>query len=174
MELYPPKKGKVGRYNCSSLWGIVYGYLSPEQFINGEEIDFKSALRMYNGTHDHEKTQKLLKGYECEIKKEYEIDGITLVGKVDAINKEEILEIKTSDKVFENAKRWHIYQGKIYCTLFNMPVCYIVQPVYTDTELYLKVVGEAKRNDSWFAKQIKILKEFHQQVYERANNKIIR
>ena len=121
---------------------------------------------MWQGTWKHEQIQQLLEGYECEIKKEFELEGLTIVGKADAINKEEILEIKTTDKVLEKAKSWHTEQLTWYLYMFGRQKGRIVQPVKTSDKLYLKVIGEVKRNDKLVERQIKKLKEFHEKLNE--------
>jgi len=206
LKRYPPKPGKVGRYSCSKIWAFINGYCTPQQYLDGEEVDFKGAMNMFNGTHKHAMIQSLLEDdYFMEYKKEkymsvgdcpkcgekeleiatinspldetstyycprcdkfVEIPNFTIVGVADCINQNEILEIKTSQKVHDKAKPWAAHQLKLYLTLFEIPKGRIVQPIISKG-LYLKVLGEYKRNDQWFEKEMLKLAEFHKQLCQK-------
>ena len=171
LDMYSPRIGKVGRYSCSKIWGILNGYCTPEQYINGEEIDFKSAMNMWQGTTKHAQIQQLLEDdYFLEYKRELKVGDFTIVGMADALNWEEILEIKTSEKVHDKAKPWAVHQLKLYLTLFERPKGRIVQPLRTANKLYLKELGEYKRDDTWFYKEMEKLNEFHKVFKGRAKS----
>ena len=175
LKLYPQEKGRIGRYSISSLWGLLNGYTSLDEYINGKPINYESALNMWCGTNKHAEIQQLLEGYECEIKKEIKIDDFVIVGKVDAINSEEILEIKTTNplkrKLLTEPKRWHTEQLKWYLWLFDRPKGTIVQPVISPKQIGLKVVGYVKRDDIFIEKQINKLKIIHKQLQDYDYNK---
>ncbi len=103
-----------------------------------------------------------------EEKKVMKVGDFEIVGMADMMNDQEILEIKTSQKVHPKAKPWAAHQIKLYLTLFEIPKGRIVQPIKGDNKLYLKVLGEYKRNDAWFNKEMEKLAEFHKQckLYE--------
>lgn len=164
MAQYGQTKGVVGRYSCSKVFSIVEGWITPEQYRDGEVFNFESAYRMWNGTHRHTQVQSLLKGYKMEIKVEKPYRQFVLVGKCDAIDDKKILEIKTSEKLYTEAKRWHKYQAKLYCTLFERDTAEIVQPVVKGNQLLLRVLGTVKRDDKWFEKQMVKLDEFHNKL----------
>ena len=158
---YQGRPKTIGRYSVSDVWAIEKGYLTVEKFLKGEENDFGSCFRMWQGRAKHTQAQELLEGYEMETKKEYPHNEWTLVGKVDAINAEHILEIKTAEKVLDKPKAWHEYQGKLYCTMFERDICYIVQPIVKGERVILKTLGEVKRDDEWFNKKLTIIDIFH-------------
>lgn len=165
LNKYPPKKGVIGRYSCSKIWAMINGYLSPEDYLQGEEIDFTGAMNMFNGTMKHEAIQSLLEEeYTMEVKKEMKVKDFEIVGMADCLNIEELLEIKTSFKEHDKAKPWATHQIKLYLTLFKIPQGRIVQPIRTQDSLFLKVLGEYKRNDDWFNNEMDKLAAFHSQL----------
>src|SRR3990167_34589 len=163
----PPK---FGRYNASELWGIVNGYADPKTWLLGHPVKPQDALRMWSGRWKHEQVQELLVGWIREEKRESEYRDIVLVGKVDAMNETTILEIKTSDAVMTEAKKWAEYQAKIYCSMFERPKAYVVQPVIKGTKIILKELGHVNRNDKWFQNQLSKLYEFHELVCTSKEN----
>ena len=50
---YNENWNKIGRYSVSKIWGILNGYLTPEQYIKGEEFTLEDILRMNEGTTKH-------------------------------------------------------------------------------------------------------------------------
>ncbi len=164
LEKYASKKGEIGRYNTSSLWAITHGYLSVKEFLEGKPIDSLSAFRMWQGTGKHLQIQELLEGkFEIETKVEFkspEYDWI-LVGKADALSKDTVLEIKTSTDLMFEAKPWAEYQCRAYCSLFEKKKGIIVQPIVKDSQIFLKTIGEVKRDDKWFQGELKKLDNFH-------------
>lgn len=167
LSKYHKKEGKIGRYSCSRIWAMLNGYTTPEQYLKGEEIDFRGAMNMWQGTFKHEVIQELLKDdYFLEYKKVKQVGDFEIVGMADCIIWDEILEIKTSDKVHLKAKPWAINQLKLYLSLFEIPKGRIVQPIKTANKLYLKVLGEYKRNDVWFSKTMDKLAIFHKRIME--------
>ena len=164
LEKYQGRPKRIGRYSISDVWAIEKGYLTIEKFLKGEENDFTSCFRMWQGRAKHAQVQELLEGYDLESKKEYAHNDWTLVGKVDAWNNEHILEIKTSDTVLTKPKTWHEYQGKLYCTMFERDICYIVQPIVTGERIILKTLGQVERDDKWFIKRIEKLDAFHKEL----------
>jgi len=162
-----PKPPEIGRYSISTLWGVLNGYSTPEEYIKGEDVDFKSALRMRLGSLKHDLIQEfLIPEYEIEKKTEYKYKDFVLVGKCDAINKTQILEIKTSDEIIPEAKRWHIWQVKMYLSLFKKEKGVIVQPIITASKLFLKEIGCVEKNDIWFKKEMLKIDILHKQLAE--------
>ena len=121
---------------------------------------------MWQGKSKHKQVQELLEGYVLEEKKEHVHNDWLLVGKADAYNEDHILEIKTGDTIKDKAKEWHEYQARIYCSMFERPICYIVQPVVKSERIILKTIGEIKRNDNWLQKRLEIIDGFHKELQE--------
>lgn len=167
LSLYAKKPRKLGQFNVSDVWAIAYKYLTPQMFLKGEEVDFEGVLRMWQGRWKHAQVQEILKemGYELEVRKEYRCrEEWKLVGKADAVSETDLLEIKTSETLLSSAKDWHLYQGRLYCTMFDMPRCFILQPIVTGSRVFLKKIGEAKRDDKWFEKQMEVLDKFYKEL----------
>ena len=159
---------KPNRFHVSSIWGIVNGYTSVQEYIEGKKFTAFEAWRMLMGSKKHEAVQEFLKDkYDMEVKMEIKEGEIEIVGKVDCMAKDKthILEIKTSDTLYEKAKSWHIYQLQWYLYLWQIPVGYIVQPATKDGKYYLKVIGEVKRPTKiWYVNQIVKLNDFYKEV----------
>ena len=83
---YQGRPKKVGRYSVSDVWAIEKSYLTVEKFLKGEENDFASCFRMWQGRAKHAQIQELLEGYDVESKKEYVHNDWLLVGKVNPLN----------------------------------------------------------------------------------------
>jgi len=161
LERQQQKPVETGRYHISRLWGVLNGYCTPQEFLKGEKIDFNSALRMAMGTLKHDLIQELLPDWKIEVKKEYRHKDWVLVGKCDAHNKDTILEIKTSDKLIPTAKRWHIWQVKMYLSMFKRDKGIIVQPIITPNKLLLKEIGIVERDEKWFREELEKINELH-------------
>lgn len=170
-----PKVNKVGRYSVSMLWGMMTVnsftkelYTTPEAYLRPEPHDFEGVMNMWQGTHKHAQVQELLDGYDKEIKKVMIIKigsvEFELVGQVDAINATEGLEIKTSQKLHTSSKKWHDYQARIYCSMFERDVFKVCQPVVTKDKILLNVLAEIKRNDTWFNKEMAKLASYHEKL----------
>ena len=160
------KKRVIGRYSVSDLWAIIHGYLTPENYLEEESFKVIDIVRMINGTVKHKILEEFLikDGWQIEVKKEFPYEDIVFVGKVDAINDKEILEIKTSDKIIPVGKDWQKLQLKVYLTMFERESGYLVQPVYTSEKIYLKKIDEIKRDDEYVFNVFKKVKEFHNQL----------
>lgn len=176
LEANKPYERTKGRYNASELWGITHTdwngnpYLTPEMWVENKQKEFPQVFRMWEGSNKHKAIQELfqydqqLKDYEIEKKIEYKVnDNITLVAKADAI-KDDILEIKTTNEVLYKAKPSHIYQLKLYLSIFEKPNGYIVQPIIRGDKLLLNIIGSSKRDDIFFKKECDKLIEFHKKV----------
>jgi len=164
LRLYQGRPHRVGRYNVGDVWAIEKGYMTVEKFLNGQENDFYSCFRMWEGRAKHQQVQELLTDYEHETKKEYSHNNWVLVGKSDALKDDHGLEIKTGDKIKTEAKEWHEYQARIYCTLFERPIWYIVQPIVKGESIILKTIGEVQRDDDWFNKRLEVIDKFHEKL----------
>ena len=152
------------RYSVSDLYGIVNGYLTPQTWLYGRPVKLHEAFRMWQGRGKHRQVQELLTDWQIEVKKEYLFEELTLVGVVDAINEDCILEIKTSESVMAKAKEWHKYQARIYCSMFERPLAHVMQPVIKGQRLYLKNLGSVERDDEFFKEQLQLLNKFHKKL----------
>ena len=161
-----PRKPRVlHRYHASEIWGLLTinyktgkPYTTPEDWVNGKVFDEKGSMNVWHGTFTHEKIQSLYPEYEQELPKVYEKNGIIISGKADLINETEVIELKSSlDKVHDTAKSWHIFQLKLYLTMFERSVGRVGQPFWRDKVPYLKWLGTYKRSDSWFEGQVEKL-----------------
>lgn len=166
----------LNRFHISSLWGIVNGYTSVEEYVNGKNFSAIEIWDMNMGSAKHSIIQELIKNeYDLEVKEEIKEDDIEIVGKADCVAKDKshLLEIKTSKKLYDKAKSWHIYQVKFYLSLLNIPLGYIVQPVEKEGRLYLKVLEEVKRpTKKWLENQINLLLNFYKEVQNYAKPKL--
>ena len=160
------RKRVIGRYSVTDLWAIIHGYLPPENYLEEESFKVSDIVKMINGTVKHKILEEFLikDGWQIEIKKEFPYEDIVFVGKVDAINNKEILEIKTSDKIIPVGKDWQKLQLKVYLTMFERESGCLVQPVYTNEKIYLKKIDEIKRDDEYVFNIFKKVKEFHNQL----------
>jgi hypothetical protein len=170
---FAPYKRTIGRYNSSELYGIVNGYLTPDEWISPKEPAVENMLKMMNGTVVHNFIQRILPVEGNEVKKVYTnplFPEISLVAKVDHLPLEKvdnaIWELKTDEEELDKAKASHLFQVKLYCTVFERPKGYIYQPVQTKDSLFLKCVGEVDRDDAWFHRQFASLYAFHLQVMD--------
>jgi hypothetical protein len=157
---------KLHRYSASNIYALLKGWEKPETYLEPKIFNFKEAFRMWQGINKHKEIQELLPEYEQEVKIEKEIDGLTIVGMADLMNKEEILEIKTSTKLHQKAKPWHTHQLKLYLTLFEKPKGSVVQPVTSNKGLSLKTIGTYERDDEWFKGEIEKLKKIDKIITE--------
>lgn len=148
------RERKLNRFSVSELYYLLKGWTTIEEHINGKERTIHDYWTMKLGELKHKWIQEHLTtlGYECEIKKVYEIGGIEIVGKADALKADHGLEIKTG-KAREKASESQKYQAKMYCSMFELPEFYIVQPYLNSKKAYLKTIGIVKRNDTWFKEE---------------------
>jgi len=176
------KERVLHRYHASEIWGLLtinyktgQPYTTPEDWVNGKVFDEKGSMNVWHGTFAHEEIQALYPEYEQELPKVYEKDGIIISGKADLIDETEVIEIKTSlDKVHDKAKSWHIFQLKLYLTMFERSVGRVAQPFWRGKIPMLKTLGTYKRNDEWFSRQFEELRVKDQLIskhYEK-NNKV--
>ena len=188
LQIYTEKRdreNKVGRYSCSSIYAFLQGWETPEDFIKGKQMDFAGQFNCWEGTYKHKAIEELMEilGYETEVKKEMKVGDFTIVGIADYLSKDEVSDLKTSRELYSKAKKWHEFQVKLYCTLFEKPVGKIMQPVFEEeykpnkvgipkpvpTNFYLKEIGSVKRDDSWFKKEMEKLSAFHKEVVKLKN-----
>jgi len=157
---------KLHRYSCSNIYALLQGWEKPETYLEPKTFDFLNAYRMWQGKWKHQQVQSLMPDYIQELKVVKEVGNLTIVGMADLINDEEVIEIKTSEKLHNKAKAWHLHQCKLYCILFDRPVGRIVQPVKSGDSLYLKVIGEVKKDPKWFAREMEKLKVIDDKITE--------
>lgn len=175
MASYPRKRG---RYSASELYFIFSGKTTPEMWLHPEPKPITDMFRMWDGNTIHHAVQELLSRKYVEEKREYPTDfGVTLVGKADYLpgpkegveNSDEVWEIKSSEKLMDTAKPWHIHQTKLYCSMFGKEKGKIYQPVRGKKSVHLKLIGTVTRDDEWFLGEIKKLYEFHMRVEDILN-----
>lgn len=165
LEKQQKGKPQIGRYSISQLWGVLNGFSTPKEWLKGEKIDFQNALRMRMGTLKHELVQELLEDdWQIEKKAELLYKDFILVGKADGIKGDTIMEIKTSDLIIPQAKKWHIWQLKMYLSMFNKEKGVIYQPVVQKSRLYLKEIGVVKQDKKWFKEQLELINHFHLEI----------
>jgi len=158
---------KIGRYHISKIWGMLNGYLPPEKYIEGEELDFTGSLNVWLGTNKHEMIQSLLENrfskVEMEVKKEMKVGDFVIVGSCDVLTPTEVIELKTSFNLIP-AKRWSIHQLKIYLHLFDREEGGLYQPRMTGTKLFLKELGRYKKSQKWFDGEMAKLTNYHNKL----------
>jgi len=157
------RQRKIGHYRVSDLWAMMNGYLKPEDYLKPQKLGAKSCLLVWQGKNKHQQLEPLLEaiGWETEVSKQMEFEDFLISGRADGLNEKQVLEIKTSAEVLGNSKRWHDYQVRIYCTLFEKPEGIICQPIIRNNKILLKELKTIKRNESWFKTQMELLKEYH-------------
>ena len=159
---------KPNRFHISSLWGIVNGYTSVQEYIEGKRFTAFEVWRMGLGSKKHDLVQELIKDlYDLEVKMEVKEGEIEIVGKADLVakNKSHVMEIKTSETLYEKAKSWHVYQLQWYLYLLNIPIGYVVQPATKNGRYYLKQIGEVKRPTKvWYNNQLIKINDFYTEV----------
>lgn len=162
----------INRFSVSELYYLLAGYTTIEEYVKGKELTVKNLWEMQLGSLKHEWIQAhpfIKEKYQCEIKKVYETQGIQIVAKADGICKEHGIEIKTG-KAREKASRSQEFQARMYCTLFELPVFYIVQPYHNHEKAYLKTIGVIHRNDKWFATQVQKILLKYEEIQEYVKN----
>ena len=160
---YNLRQNKVGRYSVSRLWAILNGYCSKEDYLNGETRTLEDILRMTDGTMKHKFLEKYAIG-ETEVKKDYDCGAFVIVGIADELTDEAVIEYKTSQKLYDKPKSWHIHQTRMYLTIFERPIGIIYQPKIIKGRFILDTLGTTRRNDDWFNKEINKLTLFHQEL----------
>ena len=155
------RERKENRYSCSEIYSIINGWVTPEEFLKGETFNFNNAFKIWSGQQKHNMIEPLLKsiGYEVEVSQQQKINDseIILSGRVDAMNEDSILELKTSLEAIGKAKKWSLYQVKLYCTLFKKPTGIIYEPVMR-VEMKLNKIGIPKREvTEFYLKEIGIV-----------------
>lgn len=175
-----PKEPKVGRYSISQIYSYINGWTTPKQYLEGETFDFVSSFRMWEGTAKHKQIEPLMErlGYEVELKKEYDCGEFVIVGMADYLKDNIVADLKTSREIIGEAKKWSLFQVKIYCTVFERDYGIIFEPkvkmgsvpnprgIAKDciVDLWLDNIGTVERNDKWFEAQMLKLSEFHKAV----------
>jgi len=168
------KVRKLNRFSISEMYYLLAGWTPIEEYVKGKEFTAKEAWTMRLGNLKHEWIQSLLNDqYQVEVKKEMTFGDIEIVGMADLLHLEPMgatpkvlkgdygIEIKTSDKLKEKASSAHEFQCMMYCSLFDVPVFYIMQPVLKDGKAILKQIGEVKKSDIKFKNTIKKLQELY-------------
>lgn len=155
---------QLHRYSASNIYALLNGWENLETYLEPKIFDFENAYRMWQGKQKHRQIQELLPEYQQEVKIEKEIDGLTIVGMADLLDDSEVIEIKTSEKLYPKAKTWHSHQLRLYLTLFERDKGRVVQPIVNKRGLELKTIGTYKRDDKWFQEQIDKLRVIDKKI----------
>jgi len=160
------RKNEIGRYSVSIVHDIITGKLTPEKYLNHIPAPLKIIWNNFElGTAKHKIIERLLLDFITELKKEITItDGVILVGKFDLCKNGILYELKTSNQLKFCLNDWNITQGKLYCSIFDMPKCIFYQPVFKGRKFGLKKFGEVKKDDEWFEFAKEKIIEFHKKV----------
>jgi len=164
MASYPRKRG---RYNSSEVWGIMNGYVTPENWMQPRAKSPIEMLRMWGGILVHDHVQRLLPAETNEVKLVHAYKDIVLVAKADNVPKDpsdEVWEFKSSAKAMDNSKPYHDYQVRLYCSIFKREKGIVFQPVQNSKGLFLKRIGTIARDDVWFEQELEKLYQFHLKV----------
>jgi hypothetical protein len=168
------KREPLNKFRVSECWACVNGYKSLKEFVEGKETEPSSTYIMDSGTARHEMIQRYLKDeYEMEIPVKKEIGEIIISGRADMVRENEVWEIKTSFNLIDSCKSWYEYQVKMYLSLLEKERGFIVQPIIQNKndpknfKVLLNVLGEVKRDDTWFSEQIKLLTNFYHRVEKK-------
>ena len=110
------KEREISRYWATDIYSIIKGHLTPKNFFKKKDIDLTGAKNIISGMAYEaqlkdifEKTGVKFK-YGDEIKREMEIDDITLVVKPDFEFEDWVLETKYPTKKREGISEWYQYQ----------------------------------------------------------------
>jgi hypothetical protein len=176
------RERKLNRFSCSEIFYLLKGWTSIEDYVNRKLPTAQEAHTMLMGSLKHKWIQEQLKDqYQMEIKKELTFGEIEIVGVADMLHLEPMgaeakllkpdygFEIKTG-KLRTKASASQEYQARMYCSLFEVPFFYVVQPVINNGKLILKQLAVVRRSDIFFNNQIKKLTEFYNtklKQYER-------
>lgn len=168
---FAPYPRTLGRYSVSDIWAILSRnwkgerYKSAHEWLHQSPPDLEGMLRMYNGIIQHEQVQGMLAKEKCEVKKVLPYKNLSIVAKADYLPDDpEGWEFKTSAEPLDKSKKWHDWQGRFYCTMFDRPVWAILQPVIKDSKLMLREIGRVERDDEWVYERLEELLEFHEEV----------
>ena len=167
---------KLGRYSCSQIYrmleaGKIPWGLPASKYFEPEPVDFDGALRMINGVQTHDLVQKYLPADKNEVKFEYEYKvgdetKFVLVGKVDHLPDDSVWEIKSSEKEMSSSKEYQDHQARLYCTICDRPIAYILQPLIKNDRFILKEIGRVERDDEWFQSEMLRLLNYHERLIE--------
>ena len=162
-DLFVPRPRKVGRIRVSDAYGIVEGYITPQNFLVPEIPSPEACIRMFKGTVIHDIVEKVLKeeGWQTEVSCERDFGDFLLVGRVDAVKDGTLLELKTNDVELATAKPGQAYQMRMYLSLLEIEEGIVGQPIIKGDQIIIKQLRKSKRNDEWFMKQIELLDRFH-------------
>jgi hypothetical protein len=155
-----------GRYSASDVFFALYGGMTPEEWFFGKERQLKDVLKMFQGIMVHDYIQKLLDPKRCEIKTVKQFGPMTIVGKCDYLPEDptEVWEFKTNEKTMCDAKEYQLYQTRLYTTMSERETGVVYQPVQSDEGIFLKFLGECKRDDGWFMQEMGKMMLFHFKV----------
>ena len=172
------KREPLNKFRVSECWACVKGYKTLKEFVEGKEVDPRSTYIMDSGTARHEMVQRYFKDeYEMEVVVKKQIGEIIISGRADMVKGDEVWEIKTSLDLINECKSWYEYQTKMYLSLLEKEKGIIVQPVMQNKDdpknfkILFNVLGEVKRDDDWFAEQIKLLTDYYHKVIKKYGNK---
>jgi len=163
---------QLGRYWASDLYGMIKGYLTPENFFVVKPVDLVGVKMILTGEAMEEKLNNVFQKerivYEYQVKKEIKIsDEVVLVVRPDFIFKSFILETKfpfTLLKEREIPEKW-IYQLEAYYRAFWLPVYLGVMSIPFTIRFTEFCPSKLRWN-----KMCSILLEFHQKLKQKVGN----
>ncbi len=160
------KPRQKGRYYASELDKIRLGWFEPKDFYKQEEIDFQGCMNILKG-EAYEKQLEHVFGamnidFQPQVKKEMEVDGLTIVVKPDFVFRDFVLETKaptpkTIAKIEEgNIPRWYLAQLTAESKAFGRPV-----KLGVFKEPFNLLTMDYTPSEKLWSNTIKKLKEFH-------------
>jgi hypothetical protein len=156
-------------YHISSLGycprSIFFDKVAPTE----ESEDTKSVFLIGNIFHEWIQNN-LLEGYKFEVEIEKKIESVVLRGRIDAINDEEIVELKTTNSLSyqRRPKEEHIVQINTYMGLTGI---YKGKLVYIQKNDFDNKTFELKFNKSLFDETIKKIIAIDKQITDNVEYK---
>ena len=169
-----PKERELGRFYASELYSLMTNRLTPDEWWHGQKIDAQGRRNIYRGIKRELEVEELLKlsgrKIETQIKKEYKIDDITIVSKIDfIIDGSYIAECKSSKPLPTEIKPSAFYQAEAYYRTFNLPV-YFIYYLDPDSYKFFKYIPDDKRFEDILEKVVAFHKLIKEKNYVKDNS----
>jgi hypothetical protein len=121
---------KVGRFSATDLYGIIHGYTTPKQFLEGRVMDEKGSINCHRGEVVEIGAKLLFERsgaeFDTQVKDVIIVDGIEYVAVADFTFKKDgipykILECKSPEN-FNGLKAHNLHQLELQYRIFKLPI----------------------------------------------------
>ena len=163
---------KLGRYWASDIYGILKGYVTPENFFTKKPIDMYGVRMILTGKANELMLEKILTemkiDFEPQVKKEIQLtDEIVLVIKPDFVFKDFIVETKYPFSPFQEIPPRYNFQLECYYRGFYLPV-YLGKFSSPFNLEFIEYVPSKRR----WTRIKKVLMDFHEKLKQRSKYQI--